>query len=112
MPAQLEAALKRRGHDVTIANAGVSGDTSTGGLARIDWSVPDGTDAVILALGANDMLRGVEPAVTRKALDDAIRRLKRAQYRSAGRRDARRAESWRGICKAIRSDLRRPGKGT
>ncbi|HMN51322.1 MAG: arylesterase [Xanthobacteraceae bacterium] len=76
LPAQLEAALKRRGHDVEIANAGVSGDTASGGLARVDWSVPDGTDAVILALGANDMLRGVDPAVTKKALGDAIRRLR------------------------------------
>jgi acyl-CoA thioesterase I len=75
-PAQLEAALKKRGHDVSIVNAGVSGDTSAGGLARLDWSVPDGTDAVILVLGANDMLRGLDPAQTRKALDDAIKRLK------------------------------------
>jgi acyl-CoA thioesterase-1 len=75
-PAQLEAALKRRGHDVSIVNAGVSGDTSAGGLARLDWSVPDGTDAVILVLGANDMLRGLDPAQTRKALDDALKRLK------------------------------------
>jgi acyl-CoA thioesterase-1 len=75
-PAQLEAALKKRGHDVTIVNAGVSGDTSAGGLARIDWSIPDGTDAVILVLGANDMLRGLDPAQTRKALDEAVRRLR------------------------------------
>lgn len=75
-PAQLEAALKKRGHDVAVANAGVSGDTSAGGLARVDWSVPDGTDAVILVLGANDMLRGLDPAQTRKSLDEAIRRLK------------------------------------
>lgn len=74
-PAQLEAALKKRGLDVTVANAGVSGDTAAGGLARLDWSVPDGTDAVILALGANDMLRGIDPAQTRKALDEAIARL-------------------------------------
>ena len=75
-PAQLEAALKKRGHDVAIANAGVSGDTSTGGLARLDWSIPDGTDAVILALGANDMLRGIDPDLTRKSLDEALGRLK------------------------------------
>ena len=76
-PAQLERALKARGVAVEIANAGVSGDTSSGGLARLDWSVPDGTDAVILELGANDMLRGIEPKVTRDALDEIIRRLKR-----------------------------------
>lgn len=75
-PVLLEAALKARGHDVAIANAGVSGDTSTGGLARLDWSVPEGTQAVILELGANDMLRGVDPAITEKALDDIITRLK------------------------------------
>ncbi|TIP68927.1 MAG: arylesterase, partial [Mesorhizobium sp.] len=56
---KLEAALRAKGHDVTVANAGVSGDTSSGGLSRLDWSVPDGTQLVILELGANDMLRGV-----------------------------------------------------
>lgn len=75
-PVLLEAALKARGHDVAIANAGVSGDTASGGLARLDWSVPEGTQAVILELGANDMLRGVDPAVTEKALDAIITRLK------------------------------------
>lgn len=75
-PAQLEQALKNKGIAVEIANAGVSGDTSSGGLARLDWSVPEGTDAVILALGANDMLRGIEPKVTRAALDEIIGRLK------------------------------------
>lgn len=75
-PAQLAAALKKRGQDVEIANAGVSGDTTAGGLARLDWSIPDGTDAVILALGANDMLRGMDPEATRKNLDAMIRRLK------------------------------------
>ena len=75
-PAVLERALAKRGHTVDIANAGVSGDTATGGLDRLDWSVPDGTDGVILELGANDMLRGTDPAVTRKALDTIIARLK------------------------------------
>ncbi|KMO20244.1 GDSL family lipase [Methylobacterium platani JCM 14648] len=75
-PLQLEAALKARGHAVTVANAGVSGDTATGGLDRVDWSVPDGTDGVILELGANDMLRGTDPAVTEKALDAIVARLK------------------------------------
>jgi acyl-CoA thioesterase I len=55
-------------------NAGVSGDTAVGGLSRLDWSVPDGTDAVILELGANDALRGFDPAITRKALDTMLRR--------------------------------------
>ncbi len=75
-PAQLEKVLKAKGVAVEIANAGVSGDTSSGGLGRLDWSVPDGTEAVILGLGANDMLRGVEPAVTRKALETIVERLK------------------------------------
>jgi acyl-CoA thioesterase-1 len=74
-PAKLEAALKAKGHAVEVINAGVSGDTASGGLARLDWSVPEGTDAVILELGANDMLRGVDPDVTRRALDETVRRL-------------------------------------
>ena len=56
-PVQLEKALKAKGYAVEVANAGVSGDTSSGGLARLDWSVPDGTDAVIVELGANDMMK-------------------------------------------------------
>jgi acyl-CoA thioesterase-1 len=75
-PAQLENALKKRGVNVEIVNAGVSGDTTTGGLARLDWSVPDGVNAVILVLGANDMLRGMEPDLARKNLDEIIKRLK------------------------------------
>ncbi len=71
-PAQLERTLKAKGHAVEIENAGVSGDTASGGLARLDWSVPDGTDAVIVALGANDMLRGVDPKTTRAALDTLL----------------------------------------
>lgn len=74
-PAKLEAALKARGHDVTVVNAGVSGDTATGGLARLDWAVGPDTDAVIVELGANDMLRGVDPAETRKAIDAIVGRL-------------------------------------
>jgi acyl-CoA thioesterase-1 len=75
-PAQLEKALKAKGLNVEVANAGVSGDTASGGLARLAWSVPDGTDAVMVELGANDMLRGIDPKVTRAALDQIIRRLK------------------------------------
>ncbi|MBP0437840.1 arylesterase [Tianweitania sediminis] len=73
--AKLEAALKARGLDVTVANAGVSGDTTSGGLSRIDWSVPDGTDLVVLELGANDMLRGLPPQQTRDNLDAMLKRL-------------------------------------
>ncbi|MFG1416549.1 arylesterase [Xanthobacter sp. V0B-10] len=75
-PVQLEAALRARGHDVVIENAGVSGETATQGLARLDWSVPQGTDAVIVALGANDMLRGLPPKVTRAAVTQIVERLK------------------------------------
>ncbi len=75
-PARLERALKAKGHNVEIENAGVSGDTASGGLSRLDWSIADGTDAVIVELGANDMLRGVQPRVTLQALDDILARLK------------------------------------
>jgi acyl-CoA thioesterase-1 len=75
-PARLEAALRDRGHDVTILNAGVSGDTTAAGLARLDWSIPDGVDGVIVELGANDMLRGVDPAQTRSNVDAILARLK------------------------------------
>ena len=74
-PEKLETALKARGHDVLIANAGVSGDTTSGGLSRLDWSVPDGTQLVILELGANDMLRGIRPDVTEKNLSAMIEAL-------------------------------------
>jgi acyl-CoA thioesterase-1 len=74
-PARLERALRDKGHVVEIANAGVSGDTAAGGLARLDWSVPEGTDAVIVELGANDMLRGLDPKVTQGSLDEIVRRL-------------------------------------
>jgi acyl-CoA thioesterase I len=73
-PAQLQRALEAKGVAAIVANAGVSGDTSSAGLSRLDWSVPEGTDAVILELGANDALRGVDPAITRKAIDVILRR--------------------------------------
>ncbi|TCS02233.1 arylesterase [Rhizobium sp. BK418] len=75
-PEKLQTALKANGIDVSITNAGVSGDTTTGGLARIDWSIPDGTDGVILELGANDALRGIPPEQSEKNLDQMISRLK------------------------------------
>ena len=74
-PAKLRAALKAKGIDTTVANAGVSGDTAAGGLERLDWSVPGDTDAVILELGANDALRGLEPALTQKALNAILDKL-------------------------------------
>jgi acyl-CoA thioesterase-1 len=72
---RLQAALANQGIVVDIADAGVSGDTASDGLARLDWSVPQGTDAVIVELGANDMLRGIKPEVTRNALDQILQRL-------------------------------------
>ncbi|MVA96458.1 arylesterase [Nitratireductor sp. CAU 1489] len=75
-PERLEVALRKKGHDVAVTNAGVSGDTTSGGLARLDWSVPDDTDLVVLELGANDMLRGLPPEITEKNLDTMIARLK------------------------------------
>jgi acyl-CoA thioesterase I len=75
-PAKLQKALKARGIAVDMTNAGVSGDTATGGRDRLDWSVPQGTQAVIVELGANDALRGTDPAVTRAALSDILAQLK------------------------------------
>jgi acyl-CoA thioesterase I len=75
-PVRLQKALKTNGIEVDMINAGVSGDTSSGGRDRLDWSVPDGTEAVIVELGANDALRGTDPTVTRAALSDILTRLK------------------------------------
>ena len=75
-PAQLERALKARGHSVEIINAGVSGDTTAGGLERLKWAVPEATDAVILELGANDALRGLDPGRAKANLDKIIVELK------------------------------------
>lgn len=74
-PARLAEALAAKGIAATFINAGVSGDTASGGLGRLDWSVPDGTDAVIVELGANDALRGLDPGVTKTALDTILRKL-------------------------------------
>ena len=65
---QMQAALKAAGIDADIENAGVSGDTSAGGLSRLDWSLADHPDAAIIELGSNDMLRGIPPDVTEKNL--------------------------------------------
>lgn len=75
-PVRLQKALKDKGIEVEMINAGVSGDTSSGGRDRLDWSVPEGTEAVIVELGANDALRGVDPKVTRSALSDILTKLK------------------------------------
>jgi acyl-CoA thioesterase I len=74
-PVRLQQALARKGVATDVVNAGVSGDTTADGLSRLDWSVPDDTDAVILELGANDALRGLDPTQTRANLDAILKRL-------------------------------------
>lgn len=73
---QLQAALQEAGYDTTVANAGVSGDTSSSALSRLDWSIPDGTQLVILEIGANDMLRGIDPALVEKNIAEMLERLR------------------------------------
>lgn len=109
-PAVLERELKAKGYNVSVANAGVSGDTATAGQQRLDWSVPDGTDGVILELGANDMLRGIDPKVTRTALDDILKRLKArnipvllAGMRAAPNLGAAYTEAFEGIYRDLSS---------
>jgi acyl-CoA thioesterase-1 len=80
-PVQLQAALKKAGIDAAVTNAGVSADTSAGGLARLDWSLADHPDAVILELGSNDMLRGIPPSETEKNLRAILTRLKAAHVK-------------------------------
>lgn len=73
----LEERLRKTGRDVVVVNASVSGDTTASGLARIDWALGAGGDAIIVELGANDMLRGIDPARTRRALDGIIEKIKK-----------------------------------
>ena len=75
-PAQLQRALEQRGHAVVVINAGVSGDTTAGALERLAWAVPERTDAVIVELGANDALRGLDPGRAKANLDTIIAKLK------------------------------------
>ena len=77
-PARLEAALKQRGRQVRVVNGGISGDTSMGGLARLDWSLGDHPDLVIVELGANDALRGLSPQQTRNNLNSILSRLRQS----------------------------------
>jgi acyl-CoA thioesterase I len=76
LPAQLEQALKAHGVDAAVIDAGVSGDTSAGGLARLDWSLADNPDLVIVDLGGNDALRAIDPKTTEANLDAIVSRLK------------------------------------
>jgi acyl-CoA thioesterase-1 len=75
-PAQLEKALKARGHNVQLVNASVSGDTTAAGLKRFEWSFPKGAHGAILELGANDALRGLKPANARANLDKLLKHIK------------------------------------
>ncbi len=75
-PDKLQDALKAKGHDVTIINGGVSGDTAAQGAARLDWALTDNVKAVIIELGANDALRGLEPAQTEASLRQILDMLK------------------------------------
>jgi acyl-CoA thioesterase I len=75
-PTRLEAALKAKGRDVVVVNAGVSGDTAAQGAARLDWALTDDIQAVIVELGANDALRGLPPGQAKAALDELLSKLK------------------------------------
>lgn len=77
-PAQLQKALRAKGLQATVINAGVSGDTTAGGLARLDWALADKPSHALVALGANDMLRGLSPEEAKANLDTIITRLKQA----------------------------------
>ncbi|MBB3235953.1 arylesterase [Phyllobacterium endophyticum] len=79
--AQLEKALRDKGINVTITNAGVAGETTADGVSRLDWSIPEGTDIVILEFGANDALRGIAPEISEKNLSDMIEKLKQRNVR-------------------------------
>jgi acyl-CoA thioesterase-1 len=77
-PMRLEALLKAQGRNVTILNQGVSGDTTAGGLDRLDWMLADKPDIVLVELGGNDALRGIDPATTEKNLAAIIEKLQAA----------------------------------
>ena len=106
-PAKLGARTQGQGRwRSTITNAGVSGDTASGGLARLDWSVPEGTDAVILELGANDMLRGLDPGVTRLRRH-IPQKLAAASHPRSARRHAVAAQPGQGLRRNFKLSFRR-----
>jgi acyl-CoA thioesterase-1 len=80
-PARLQGALNKSGTVARVIDAGVSGDTTSGGLSRLNWALSEKPNLVIVALGANDGLRGIDPAVTRKNLDQMIMRIKKRGIR-------------------------------
>ncbi|WP_395665476.1 arylesterase [Methylocella sp.] len=109
-PAALERRLRADGVAARVVNAGVSGDTTSGGLARLDWAMGDGVDAAIVELGANDMLRGVDPKIARAALRGILEKLRArgvpvliAGMRASGNLDA----AYRAEFDAIYPDLAR-----
>ena len=108
--AQLGAALRARGHDVAIIDGAVSGDTSAGGLARLDWALGDGADAAIVELGANDGLRGVDPAETEENLTRDPRQAGGEAHPGAADRHVCAAQSRPGLRAAFRAVFDRLGK--
>ena len=109
---RLEAWLAAHGAaDVAIVNGGVSGDTTAGGLARIDWSLGDDIDGVIVELGANDMLRGIDPAVTRANLDGILTAIDARGPAGDPRRPAGAAELPDGLPQGLQGDVPRPRRG-
>ena len=110
---RLEAWLAANGAaDVEIVNGGVSGDTSAGGLARIGWALGDDIDAVIVELGANDMLRGIDPGVTRANLDGILNAIDAAGPAGDPRRPAGAAELSEGLPRRLQGDVPRPRRGS
>jgi len=108
LPAALERTLRAQGAPVKVVNAGVAGDTSRGGLARFEWSVGDGADAVLVALGGNDLLRGIDPALTRANLEAILAKAEAADLpvMLAGMRaPANWGEDYRAAFDAIYADL-------
>ena len=106
-PAQLERALKAEGHAVEVINAGVSGDTTANGLERLRWAVPERTDAVILELGANDALRGLDPGAGQGQPRQDHHRAEGERRRGAAGRHARPAQPRRGLRARVRRHLSR-----
>ena len=106
-PAQLERALEAEGYGCEVLDAGVSGDTSAGGLARLDWMLADGPSHVILELGANDGLRGLPTEQMEANLDAIITRLKEAGPTGFVDGHAAAAQSWQGLFRFFRTCFQR-----
>ena len=107
-PAQLEARLKAAGYEeVSVLNAGNSGDTTAAGLARLDWALAEAPDAAIVVLGANDGLRGIEPSNTYANLDAILAELEGARHSGAAGRHAGAAQSGPGLRRGVRQRLPR-----